>query len=252
MCYSQSRESLICVSLAGINRGLRRRSLSLNKLDQAHPTEGDIFTSSFEFTKSEGRGWYKEEVVYRVEARLRRDKGSLFLDIFPPYRVGEGSLCREGRDFSSFRLVKAPSNLKPGTARYYFKDPYSPPSEAPTLCGKVYYILGVGEFVSPSVLKSYGVLYSQQRQGHTARYYFPSAPLPPTRYRKKHYRGIPTPFWSRRSEREEERYLRSMEWEIANGLGDGLFPPEQIREIKEAYCRRVGRKTLPKGIYCTP
>ncbi len=113
-----------------------------------------------------------------------------------------------------YYLVAKESNLKPGTYRYYFIDPYT--DKEPGLCTKLYLYRGV--FYPRSILQSYGVLYKQQREGHTRRYVWTFYSRVPRwedmRRRKSHYRGKETPVWRRYNYLCEEGDSRLLEYLI--------------------------------------
>lgn len=97
---------------------------------------------------------------------------------------------------SRYYLISKESNLKPGTYLYYFLDPYS--DEDPGLCRKLYFFRG--HFYPRSLLRSFGVLYRQQREGHTQRYVYTFMDRVPDEWRKfgkTHYRGKITPGYER-------------------------------------------------------
>lgn len=121
---------------------------------------------------------------------------------------------------SRYYLISKESNLKPGTFLYYFLDPYS--EEDPGLCRKLYFFRG--HFYPRSVLRSFGVLYRQQREGHTQRYVYTFTDRVPDEWRKygkTHYRGKITPGY--------ERYLHLVE------ESDRRLFENESRELKRRY-----------------
>lgn len=239
MCYTRSRESLYSFGIKDLQSGLRKEGYPFRKLEEETLLRGGSVTAQYSKSRTNQRG----DVLgtFSFEVVIRRDSEGLYLETY-----SGGRLLGE-----RFRLVKRESNLKTGTYRYYILDPYSPPGKE-TLCEKLYYLPGLCEFVSPAILRSWRVLYSQQRKGKIERYYFPVKDLPSTKHRKTHYRGKITPFWEKYQRVSEERNYRFLEYETAQGFAEGLISPDLEREVKEEYCRRTGRKTLPKGIYYTP
>lgn len=239
MCYHRSRENLYSFGIKVLQTGLRREGYSLRELEESFLPRGGSVRVNFNPYRTNNWG----EVVdkFSFEVVFRRDSEGLYLEVYSGERLlGE-----------SIRLVKRESNLKTGTYRYYFRDPYSPTGKE-TLCEKLYYLPGLCEFVSSNILRSWRVLYSQQRKGKIERYYLPVKQLPSTKHRKRHYRGKITPFWEKYQRDSEEADYRLLEYETANGFFSGSIPPDLEREVKENYCRRIGRKTLPKGLYYTP
>lgn len=239
MCYSRSRENLYSFGIKSLQEGLRREGYSLARLEERLlPGEGSVRAG---YSLSRSNNWGEIVDRFSFEVVIRRDSRGLYLEVYSGGRpLGE-----------SFRLVKRESNLKPGTFRYYILDPYSPPGTE-GLCEKVYFLPGLCEFVSSSILRSWGVLYSQQRKGKIERYYFPVKGLPSTKHRKTHYRGKITPFWERYQRDSEDRDYRFLEYETAHGIFQGGIPGDLEREVKEEYCRRTGRKTLPRPYYSVP
>ena len=226
MCYSRSVGSLCPFSISILRKSLQKEGDSLGKIDRTlSPGEkwGKVLNYSFE----EKRSGHSVTTTGKVE--IYKDPRGLLLDF-------NGGMYR-------YRLEKRESNLKPGTYRYYFLDPYSP---TPSLCEKLYYLPGVCEFVPRSVLWSYGVLYTQQRKGKKARYFDPRK-LPETRYRKTHYRGRVTPFWDKYQRLQEEEETRYIEFVVGNGFTSGLVPLDVEREVILDYCKHSGRKTIPRG-----
>jgi len=239
MCYTRSRESLYSFGIKDLQSGLRKEGYPFRKLEEETLLRGGSVTA--QYSKSRTNQWGEVVGTFSFEVVIRRDSEGLYLETY-----SGGRLLGE-----RFRLVKRESNLKTGTYRYYILDPYSPPGKE-TLCEKLYYLPGLCEFVSPAILRSWRVLYTQQRQGKLQRYYFPVKTLPSTKHRKTHYRGKITPFWEKYQRDSEERDYRLLEYETAQGFAEGLISPDLERGVKEEYCRRTGRKTLPKPYYYTP
>ena len=134
--------------------------------------------------------------IAQIEVFIKADGVGMYLELKYLYNESPVTL--------RYYFTKRESNLLPGTYRYYLLDPYS---EAPEgVCSKLY--LWRGDFVPRSYLSSLGVDYQQQREGHTQReVWTPYNRLEKTReklkYRKTHYRGRETPFWSRYMDNSE-------------------------------------------------
>ena len=237
MRVPKSIESLYSFGIKGLQSSLRREGYSLGKLETILKPGTDDRVETF-LSWSSVNSWGEKVDSLEVKVTIRRDTEGLFLEVSTRGGVPMGD---------PLRLVKRESNLKPGTFRYYILDPYSPPTQE-TLCEKVYYLSGVCEFVSRSILQSHRVLYRQQRKGKKDRYYFGIKEIPreKTKYRKSHYRGKITPFWERYEYLREEKETRFIEYCVGNGFSEGIISPEVEREIILDYCKHTGRKTLPK------
>ena len=233
MCYPRNIESLPTFGIKTLRKVLQGEGYSLGRVDSVlRPSSGDSVKMSQNWTERDS--WGQRRPLLSVDMYLRKDERGLYLETLRgDLRLGE-----------RYYLVKRESNLKPGTYRYYFADPFSPG----TLCEKLYYLPDVGEFLPRSILSSHRVRYSQQRKGHKERYYFSPKHIPEgkeLRYRKTHYRGKSTPFWRRYQELTEERDWRFVEYTIGNGFASGIISPDIEREVKEEYRKHTGRKTLP-------
>ena len=241
MCYRTSTDSLLSFGISNLTRLLRREGYSLNKIDSLFRPDSTDKVEIPSYTWTRRNNWTGEtERLGEVYLCIRKGLGGLCLEI--RYNVK-----RDGKSWDNmslrYDLVRRESNLKPGTYRYYFRDPYS---QGDSLCSKLYLLPEVGEFVPRSVLQSWGVLYKQQRRGKKDRF-FSGGKRPPReeelRYRKRHYRGKETPFWRRYLELcEEEDYrwgllLVGQYWTPADGA------PEIARELQEEYRRVCGRKS---------
>ena len=246
MCHASSRESLLSFGISEITRGLRRKGYTWHKIDLLFKPDAKLnyVEIPWEWTTTSGGYLNRTEKKSYVKVYIRKDFSGLYLEI--KYTLTRQLQSGEVRNNISTRydLVRRESNLKPGTYRYYIKDPYSPKVEG--LCTRLYLLPDLWEFVPPSVLKSYGVLYRQQRKGHADRYYHPSWREMKPKYRKSHYRGQITPFWERYKYTQEEKEDRLLEFEVGLGFASGLLPRDLETEILQEYCRHSGRKTLPK------
>lgn len=253
MCYSRSVSELLSFGISEITRGLRRKGYTLHKIDLKFLPDAKLnyIEIPWVWTTTSGGYYNRTEKKYSVKAFIRKDFSGLYLEIkytltrqLPSGEISNNICTR-------YDLVRRESNLKPGTYRYYFKDPYSTLDPEGGLCTRLYLIPELGEFVPRSVLKSWGVLYSQQRKGHKDRYYYPRGKKwgeTSTRYRKTHYRGKETPFWRKYQEIQEERDYRLLEIEVSMGCGHGIIPPEVERDILLDYCKHTGRKTFPSPL----
>lgn len=174
-----------------------------------------------------------ETVSNSIQAEIKKLPEAFYLILRYTFRGKEKEIY--------YPLVKRESNLKPGTYRYYIKDHYTPGR----LCSKLYLNPETGDFVSRSVLRSFGLLYSIQRKGHKERYFYNPRRIPDTRYRKSHYRGRITPFWDmyeRLQEREEERFI---EFSVGLGYSRGILSREIERAVMADFRERTG-KSLPR------
>lgn len=239
MCYYKSTDSLLSFGISDLNKILRRENLALWRLEsKMKPDSGDhIKIPSFKWTsRNKWTGTEKKEA--EVGIFIRRGQEGLYLEI----RYSLLRQDREDKKVLRYDLVRRESNLKPGTFRYYFADPYSPGG----LCSRLYLLPDLWEFVPRSVLQSYGVLYGQQRRGKKDRF-LSGGKRPPKpeelRYRKRHYRGRETPFWRRYLELCEEEDYR---WGLAL-VGENWTPdlgsPEIAEELRTEYRRLCGRKS---------
>ena len=255
MCYTSSREGLLSFGIPEITRELRRKGYTWHKIDTIFKpdTERNYVEISWEWTTSSGGYFNRTEKKSSVKVYIRKDFSGLYMEI-------QYTLTRElqsgkvGNNISTrYDLVKKESNLKPGTYRYYIKDPYSPLDPQGGLCSRLYLLPELGEFVPRSILKSHGVLYSQQRKGHRERFLSPSWNAPDTKYRKSHYRGRITPFWERYKEICKELDYRWIISSVVDGSAEGLLPPDLQGELLQEYKRITGRKTTPRpfAIYRT-
>ena len=246
MCHPSSRESLLSFGISEITRELRRKGYTWHKIDLLLKPDSRRNYVEIPWTWTTTSGGYlnRTEKKSSVKVYIRKDLSGLYLEI--RYTLTRQLQSGEVRDNISTRydLAKRESNLKPGTYRYYIKDPYS--TEREGLCTRLYLLPDIGEFVPRSILKSHGVLYSQQRKGHKDRYLFPSWEAPKTKYRKSHYRGRITPFWERYEEICRELDYRWTMSAVVDGLGVGIIPPDLQGEILREYKEKTGRKTTPR------
>lgn len=240
MCYCASLDSLPSFGVKDINKSLRSVGISLSKIDSLPPGSWDsikfapicfYYRDSWTGERREGR---------RIYLKLRKDPEGLYLEI--SYTI----YLRDRPEEKNIRyyLVKRESNLIPDTYRYYFS---SQLQEESLFCSKLYFYPESGEFLPRSVLSASGVLYSQQRKGHTDRYYFGLSSRVPKeeklRYRKTHYRGKITPFQERYNRLREEEDLRLVEYLVGKGFANGLIPPDLEKEVSVEFRKHSGRKS---------
>ena len=240
MCYRESVEGLLSFGISDITRGLRRQRKTLNKVDGILSPGSGFVEYSPEWKISSGGYLNRIERKYSCKVYIRKDTSGLFLEIVYSTQR-EGDTETEMKHSLRYDLTRKESNLKPGTFRYFIKDPYTP-GEAGGICTRLYFLPELGEFVPRSILNSWGVRYSNQRRGHKDRYLHPKK-VPSTRYRKSHYRGEETPFWRSYTERVEVEEYRTMQNLLSMGIGSGLI--DQGGEILEDFYRKTGRKTSP-------
>lgn len=242
MCYSKSVSSLHSWGIPDITRGLRRRRLTIHKIDSVFtPDSRDCVEISPYWTETD-RYTGETRKTGEIKVYLRKDSSGLYLDLQYTLSFADG---KKNPVSLRYDLVRRESNLKPGTYRYYIKDPYSQDGEG--ICTRLYFIPELGEFVPRSILTSWRVRYSQQRKGRKDRYFYPSIKTPDPKYRKTHYRGQETPFGRRSRELREEREYREILSFVGMGWTAGLIPREDEWKLLEEYCRVTGRKTLPSS-----
>lgn len=243
MCYSKSVSGLFSFGIPEITRLLRRRRYTLHKIDSVFtPTPGNFVEVPYSWTQRDRLSGTQKKSG-EIKVYVRKDTSGLYLDLQYTILHPDGK-----RDPVSLRygLVRRESNLKPGTYRYYIKDPYSQDPEG-GICTRLYFLPELGEFVPRSVLTSWRVRYSQQRKGHKDRYFYPGTKTPDPKYRKTHYRGKETPFGRRSRELQEEKEYRDTLSLVGMGYASGLIDREGERELLREYCRVTGRKTLPRS-----
>jgi hypothetical protein len=245
MCYYLSLDTLPSFGITDISKSLRTGGYSLSRIDSL-PLEvwDSLILPPLCFSIFDS--WTGERIKgRRIDLSLRRNKRGLYLDI--QYSLLSGGdredVCLR------YRIVRRESNMIPGTYRYYFENPYSR-RKGERLCSKLYFFPDSGEFLPRSVLYPSGVLYSQQRRGHFERYYLGLSYRVPDweslRYRKTHYRGKETKFWSRYRRLQEETEDRFIELTLGRAVRRGMYPKGVEKEVLENYYRHSGRKS-PTG-----
>lgn len=236
MCHSLSLNTLPSFGISDINRLLQREGYNLSRIDSLPPESWKYVYIPLSFYLRDSYSGESEKGG-TLALYLRKDGEGLYLEIRYKY------LRRETWRRMSLRyyLERRESNLIPGTYRYYFLDPYTE-EERDSLCSKLYFFPDSMEFVPRSVLHSSGVLYSQQRKGHTERYFYSLSPLPSLRYRKRHYRGKETPFWRRYRELQEREEEKFIEFALGRGYAKGIISPGVEEEVLRDFSRHTGGK----------
>lgn len=230
MCHSSSVESLFSFGISDINKLLRMRGYSLQKIDSSFlPGPGNYARLPLSWRDNRGK-------THAIEVYLLKDSGGLYLEL--RYNVSRGGTGNRSRELRYY-LTRRESNLKTGTYLYYIKNPYTLEEK---LCTRLYLLPDLGDFVPRSVLSSFKVLYSQQRKGKRERIYSPKT-LPDKKHRKTHYRGKATPFWNRLQKLQEENDLKFIAFGVGLGVAKGIPLPDRgkIEEI----IRKSGRKYVP-------
>lgn len=240
-------EDLITLSLSDVCKALRKKDkrLSLSSIDnylQDVPDyPGKIF-GTIEGSWVQRNRWTGEEIfTLKLSSSIGKDREGLFISL--SYSFG-------GRQYQGehYYLTRRESNLKPGTYRYYFIDPYW--EKEGEICSKLYFLPQIGEFVSRKILRSYGYLYKEQTKGKKDRFLFSYKKAPEgkeLKYRKSHYRGRITPFWRRFEylcDREEEREkILLFSW----GNTKGIYSSELERDCASKYKSYTGSRC--RGLY---
>ena len=150
-------ETLIRFGISDVCKALRKydKRLTLSKIDnylQKNP-EKEKFPITLEWTCTIKNTVYWREWTNSVKLSITigRDGGGLYLS----FDIVSG----DKKSWFDYYLTKRESNLKPGTYRYYFLDPFS--VKVGDICSKLYYLPKINEFVPRSVLPSWGYLYRQ-------------------------------------------------------------------------------------------
>lgn len=235
MRNSRTIEELPSISLQELGAAIKRKGLSLGELDSdKYKDTGVILTSRYSWRVSDR--WGNPTGSYSANLELRRDGSGLLFDFYTQDRKKIGD---------TYRLIRKKSNLIEGSYRYYIEDCFFPGR----FCSKLYYIPEVGEFVPRSILKSHNIIYRLQKRSKIERTYLSPVKIPPTRYRKRHYRGKPTPFWARVEALRDREEIRLLEFYAGNGLSIGILPPEIEKNLIESYNRHTGRTSLPPRLY---
>lgn len=244
MCYSKSVSELYSYGIPEITRALRRQRYTLHKIDSVFtPAPGNYVECTPTWTQRDRLSGGKKKAG-EMKVYIRKDTSGLYLDIRYSISYPDGKRVPVSLRYD---LVRRESNLKPGTYRYYIKDPYSPKDPEGGICTRLYFLPELGEFVPRSILTSWRVRYSQQRKGHKDRYFYPGINTPDPKYRKTHYRGKETPFGRRSRELQEEKQYRDTLSLVGMGYASGLIDRGEERELLREYCRVTGRKTLPRS-----
>ena len=248
MCYKDSVEGLLSFGIPEITRGLRRKRYTLHKIDSVFTASPDNFVEiPWEWTITTGGYFNRTERKNSVKVYIRKDTSGLYVEIVYSLRSEWKGKTTSPPYSLRYDLVRRESNLKPGTYRYYFNDPYSPKEGG--ICTRLYLLPELGEFVPRSILDSWRVRYANQKRGHKDRYLHPRK-VPSTKYRKSHYRGKETPFWRSFREKAEEEDYREILSLVGSGYATGIVSRENEWKLLQEYCRVTGRKTLPSSPLC--
>lgn len=242
MSEYKSVESLLSFGIDSISRGLRKhygKGVTLSSIDNSLSWKED--TLEIDYSPISLSVYWGNDSSKALRIFFGKDLDGLFMLLDYSKLYGYKST-------QYYYLQRKESNLKPGTYRYYIIDPYA--IKPGTLCTRLYYLPRVEEFVTKSILKSWGILYSQQRKGKADRYYF-NYKKPPEgdklKYRKSHYKGKITPFWRRYEELVERENYRGLAFLVAVGSGVGIYSPDVIAEVREEYHRVTGN--YPQSIF---
>ena len=206
-------DSLLSFRLSDLTKDLKNIGHSLDSLE--------TLLKSGDYVKGR-RNWIRgEDKVGSISYRIIREDVGLSLELRYSYSIEEGT----GNQRQRYSLVKRESNLIPGKYRYYIQNPYT---KEDSLCSILYLCRCAGSvgFYPRSILNEKGYLYKQQRESHTGRYVWSMCEranrkkYTDLRHRKSHYRGKPTPFWTRYLYVVEESERRLLEELIkANMIG---------------------------------
>lgn len=207
-------EGLLNFPIGRISRFAKEKGYSLYDLETHY---FDMLGASWIWTSKYGK------TLLTAKMNIRKDGDGLYLEI----------LCDwEGKETRTiFYLRRRESNVKKGTYRYYFLDPFS--EKDPGYCSKLYFVDGY--FYSRSYLQRDGVLYDLQRRGHTDRYVFgiwEKIPSPEKmKYRKTHYRGKQTPIWRKYDTIVHKGRQRLFSYYLAEGIIDGDWAERVARSL---------------------
>ena len=206
-------DSLLSFRLSDLTKDLKNIGHSLDSLETLLKT-GDYVKGM--------RNWIRgEDNVGSISYRIIREDVGLSLELSYSFSVGD----MNGDNTQRYRLARRESNLIPGKYRYYIQNPYT---KEDSLCS-ILYLCRCGTnigFYPRSILNERGYLYKQQRESHKGRYVWSMyeranrRKYTDLRHRKSHYRGKPTPFWTRYLYVVEESERRLLEELIkANMIG---------------------------------
>ena len=179
-------EDCLQISIKALGRSCRKSGYSLGQIVSLWTDpSSNVGEVSGTMTWSKTDKWTGEtQKTGEIRYSVGSDSEGVYLELSYSWKYDRETEYREER--YRYYLIAKESNLKPGTYRYYFLDPYS--EKDPGLCTKLYLYRGI--FYPRSVLQSYGVLYKQQREGHTQRYvwtfYHRVPEYESMRYRKSH------------------------------------------------------------------
>lgn len=207
---SRSIDSLLRLDLPTIRRAAEAKGYTLSSLEDTLSFV-DVIGGEMYWTRGEGANLRK---LGELSWSCRKEEGRLFLYLDYILRQKDTTSKEEKR----VELVRRPSNLKPGTSRYYFAD------QNGNLFTKLYLLDGT--FYTRTELSALGLLYSVQKMGHTERYVWNFSRRVPNTWRrcgKTHYRGKITPGYERYCRLVKEadrRFLAELSWRFPNWVED--------------------------------
>lgn len=222
----ESVEDLLSLSIKDLRRGVEKQGYRLSQIISGYQS-GRVreYSGTMSWTRTTGGRYNRHtEKAGEIGYSIGKDSEGVYIQLNYNCKLPGESEFHPVQ--TRYYLVARESNLKPGTCRYYFLDPYS--EEDSGLCSKLYLYSGV--FYPRSILRSYGVLYKQQREGHTQRYVWTfSHRVPDTwrKYGKTHYRGKITPGYERYCylvEESDRREFAELIWKYPEFLADYPFP----------------------------
>lgn len=218
-------DSLLSFRLSDLTKDLKKIGHTLDSLE--------TLLKAGDYVKGR-RNWIQgEDSVGSISYRIIREDVGLSLELRYSYSIEEGT----GNQRQRYSLVKRESNLIPGKYRYYIQNPYT---KEDSLCSILYLCRCAGSvgFYPRSILNEKGYLYKQQRESHTGRYVWSMCEranrkkYTDLRHRKSHYRGKPTPFWSRYVYVVEESERRL----LAELIKAKMIGVEELRSIDGRLC----------------
>lgn len=207
--YKESLEDLLCFSLKDVKKELRMRGYTLEQIIsglESGRVKACSGTTSWASTlgssgdkKEIGKIGYSLEkresgicLVMRYKCKLPTETETKFIEL-------------------KYNLKRKESNLLSKTYRYYIEYPYL--CNSVIFCTKLYLYPTDGIFYPGIIMREKGILYRQQKEGHTQRYVWTFINRVPSlwrKYGKTHYRGRITPGYKRYGYLCREVELREM------------------------------------------